>query len=102
MGFLFFKTNWDKKIRKLRISWDRARELALKKGGLYKKNTLLKLDQIEQNLRLLEERELGKVERARIAKEVEINLSEIKAILAMKKEELAAYLERQRPQAKNF
>jgi len=82
--FLF---GWNRKIRKLRKRWDRLREKALKKKQPLKGDILIKLDQIEQNLRILEERKVSRVERSRMAKEIEIDLEGIKAMVKMKEEE---------------
>ena len=73
-----------RRIRKLRKKWDREREKALKLNGPMRSNVLKKLDQIELNLRTLEEQRLHRVELARISKEVEIDLEEVKAILDAK------------------
>ncbi|NIO21403.1 MAG: hypothetical protein GTN76_11860 [Candidatus Aenigmarchaeota archaeon] len=82
--FLF---GWNRKIRKLRKRWDRLREKALKKKQPMKGDILTKMDVIEQNLRVLEERKVSRVERSRLAKEIEIDLEGIKAILKMKEDE---------------
>jgi DNA-binding transcriptional MerR regulator len=79
---------WGWKIRRLRKRWDRLREKSLRKEPAIRTVLLPKEDQIEQNLRILEERRLNRRERARIAKEVEIDLAEVKAILKSKPEEL--------------
>jgi len=84
--FLF---GWGRKVRKLRKRWDRLREKALKKGQPLKGDILLKLDQIEQNLRILEERKVSRIERSRLAKEIEIDLEGVKAMVKMKEEEYA-------------
>ena len=87
LGFLF---GWDRKIRKLRKKWDRAREKTLKKEDPLKRTLLTRLDNIENRLRILEEQHMSRHERARFAKEVEINLAEIEAMLKMKAEEFHA------------
>ena len=84
LGFLF---GWDRKVRKLRKKWDRSREKTLKKDGSLRSELLSRLDQIENHLRLLEERRLSRVDRARFAKEIEIALAEINEMLKMKPEE---------------
>jgi DNA-binding transcriptional MerR regulator len=61
----------------------------LKKKEPVKSKMLQKEDQIEQNLRLLEERVLHRVERARLLKELEIELAGIEAMVKSKEEELA-------------
>jgi len=88
LGALF---GWRRRIRKLRKKWDRLREKALKKEEPIRSTALGRLDQIENNLRMLEEQRLSRIDRARLAKEVEINLEEIKELLKSKPEELQAY-----------
>lgn len=85
LGFLF---GWSWKVRKLRKRWDRAREKALKKKGPLRRQILQRLDTIENSLRLIEEQPLNRVDRARLSKEVEIGIEEIKALLKAKPEEL--------------
>ena len=81
---------WGRRIRKLRKRWDRLREKSLKKDAKLRAIILPKEDQIEQNLRVLEERRLNRRERARLAKDIEIDLEEIKAMLKSKPEEISA------------
>lgn len=83
-NFLF---GWNRKIRKLRKKWDRAREKTLKKKDPLKGTLLSKLDLIENHLRMLEEQKMTRIDRARFYKEVAINLAEIKEMLKMKPEE---------------
>ncbi|MBN1896709.1 MAG: hypothetical protein JW789_03205 [Candidatus Aenigmarchaeota archaeon] len=78
LGFMFSSS---RKIRSLRKKWDRIREKTLKKSPEMRTTLLPKEDQIEQNLRILEERRLHHGERARLMKEVEIDLAEVKANL---------------------
>ncbi len=87
---LSFILGWNRKIRKLRKRWDRLREKTLKKEASVRARMLPKEDQIEQNLRILEERRLNRSERARLAKELEIDLAEIKSMVDAKPEELQA------------
>ena len=84
LGFIF---GHGRKIRKLRKRWDRLREKTLKKDSALRAQLLPKEDQIEQNLRILEERRMNRGERARLSKEVEIDLAEIKALLDSKPEQ---------------
>ncbi len=86
LGFIF---GWPRKIRKLRKRWDRLREKSLKKKGLVKKTALEKLDMIEQKLRTLEEQKITRLDRSRLAREIEIDLAEIKAMLQATPEEIA-------------
>ena len=91
LGFLF---GWRRRVRKLRKRWDRLREKSLKKKSVIRATALERLDSIENNLRILEERRLSRIERARIAKDVEISLDEVKALLKTKPEEFDAYRKR--------
>ena len=85
---IFGLFGWDYKIRKLRKRWDRCREKSLKKKNPERKILLEKLDGIETQLRPLEEQQLNRASKAKMAKEVEINLEEVKEILKAKDEEL--------------
>lgn len=76
---------WGWKIRRLRRRWDRLREKALKKSEPARAEILQKLDVIENKIRTLEEQQPGIVLRARLAKEVEIDLAEIDALLKERK-----------------
>ena len=84
MGLFF--TGWDRRIRKLRKRWDRTREKVLKRKGEEKRSLLEKLDQIESNLRLLEEKDLSRMDRIKVRKEVEIDLEEMIDTLNQKAE----------------
>ncbi len=85
-----FIFGWDRKIRKLRKRWDRLREKTLKKKGPLKSAMLARLDQVENNLRVLEERKsITRVERSRIAKEIEIDLEGLKELVKTKEDEYA-------------
>ncbi len=70
-----------RRVRKLRKRWDREREKALKLKEPLRSSVLKRLDQIELNIRTLEEQKLRREEMARIAKEVEIDLEETKAAM---------------------
>jgi hypothetical protein len=85
-GFLGF-FGFGRRVRKLRKRWDRLREKSLKKKQPLKGDILTKMDMVEQNLRILEERRVSRVERSRLAKEIEIDLEGIKAMVGMKEEE---------------
>ncbi|MFQ5648014.1 MAG: hypothetical protein ACE5FW_02150 [Candidatus Aenigmatarchaeota archaeon] len=91
MGFLGALFGWGRKVRKLRKRWDRLREKSLKAEEPVRSSALKKLDETENHLRMLEEQRLTRVDRARLAKEIEINLEEIKALLKSKPEEMRAY-----------
>lgn len=86
---------WNWRVRRLRKRWDRLREKSLKKEAGLRATLLPREDQIEQNLRILEERRLNRRERARLAKELEIDLEEVKALLQTKPEEIRAAAARQ-------
>lgn len=81
MGLLTLIFGWKWKVRRLRKRWDRLREKALKTDGNYKLYILEKLDKTENKLRTLEEQPINRIVRVRIAKEVEIELEEIKEML---------------------
>lgn len=85
LGFIF---GWPRKIRKLRKRWDRLREKSLKKKGMVKKTALEKLDMTEQKLRTLEEQKITRLDRSRLAREVDLDLTEIKTMLSLKQDEL--------------
>ena len=82
--WLPFFGGWDRKIRKLRKKWDREREKALRKKSDQRLEILSKLDTVEDKLKMLEERELTRVDKARIAKEVEIELAGVEAMMSGK------------------
>jgi len=86
LNFIF---GWPRKIRKLRKRWDRLREKSLKKKGLVKKAALEKLDMTEQKLKTLEEQRITRLDRSRLAREIEIDLAEIKAMLQATPDEIA-------------
>jgi ethanolamine utilization protein EutQ (cupin superfamily) len=91
MGLLTLFFGWKWRIRRLRKRWDRLREKALKKKGRMRAAVLERLDSTENDLRTLEEQRLNRVIRARMAKEVEIELEEVKAMLKSDMEELSEY-----------
>jgi DNA-binding transcriptional MerR regulator len=97
LGFIF---GWPRKIRKLRKRWDRLREKALKKKGLIKKTAMEKLDMTEQKLRTLEEQKITRLDRSRLAREVDLDLTEIKTMLSMKQEEFMQPYRQQVPMQK--
>ena len=74
----------------MRKRWDRCREKALTKKDPKKKMLLEKLDSTEDSLKSIEEQPLGRGARAKIAKEIEIELEEIKELL---KDDEESYLE---------
>jgi len=90
MGILQHILGWNWKVRGLRKKWDRLREKSLKKKNPVRAEVLKRLDAVTPNLTTLEEQKLSRVDRARISKEIEISLAEIKAILDTKPEELVA------------
>ena len=80
-------------MRRLRKRWDRLREHALKRHEPIRSQALSKLDACASNLSTLEEQHLNRLDRARIAKDVEIALAEIKELLRIKDKEYAAEAE---------
>lgn len=102
MGILSRILGWNYKVRKLRKKWDRMREKALKKKNPIRADALKRLDIITPNLTMLEEQKLSRIDRARISKDVEINLAEVKALLETKPEELVAAKEFKRMQQRGI
>jgi len=88
MGILSMILGWNWKVRRLRKRWDRLREKTLKKKNPVRQRSLKMLDAISPNLTTLEEQRLGRMDRARISKEIEISLAEVKALLDTKPGEL--------------
>lgn len=86
--FGFF--GWRTSVRRLRKRWDRAREKALRKKDPLRRMALEKLDAIQSNLIILEEQNLTRVDRVRLAKEVEIGIAEVRGLLESKPEEIEA------------
>lgn len=82
-----FFFGFDRKIRGLRKKWCKLRLKALKKSKEERNNLLNKLDDIEQQLIILEEQELTRIDRSRISEEIEKNLKEVEKLLKSKKEE---------------
>ncbi|MBU0898342.1 MAG: hypothetical protein KKB03_02130 [Nanoarchaeota archaeon] len=80
---------WNRRVRKIRRDWDRAREETLKKKGELRKILLKKLDLIEENIKLIEEQPLSRLNKRKIARGIEIDMEEIKTILEAKKDELS-------------
>ena len=91
MGFLGSLFGWERRVRKLRKKWDHLREKALKTKEPIRSTSLKRLDDVESNLRMIEEQRLSRIDRARLAKEVEISLEEIKELIKSKPEELRTY-----------
>ncbi len=91
MGIITFIFGWKWKIRRLRKRWDRLREKSLKKEEPIRTDILKKLDAIENNLRTLEEQKMNRILRAKISKEVEIDLAEVEALLKSRPEEYQYY-----------
>jgi hypothetical protein len=83
LGF-FFGWNW--RVRRLRRKWDRVREKSLKKKGQLRAELLARLDIVENQLRMMEEQRLTRLDRRRFYREVAVALAEIREILKMKEE----------------
>ena len=94
-GSLF---GWGRKIRKLRKRWDRLREKTLKKEPRMRAVLLSKEDQIEQSIAALEERRLTRAERARLARAVELDMAEVRAMLKEKPDEFQREMQPASPQ----
>ena len=77
-------------MRRLRKKWDRLREKSLKRNEPVRNMLLKRLDDTENNLRVLEEEALNRVARSRLMKEVEIELAEISILVKSKQEEIQA------------
>jgi len=90
MDILQHILGWNWKVRKLRKRWDRLREKALKKKNPVRNDMLKLLDVLAPNLTMLEEQKLSRADKARISKEIEIGLAEIKAMMDSKPEEVMA------------
>jgi len=98
MGILSHILGWNWRVRRLRKRWDRLREKSLRKKNPVRMQALERLDMIASNLSMLEEQRLSRIDRARISKELEINLEEAKAILEMKPGEVQAIQTKKRMQ----
>ncbi len=91
MGLLDFITPgfmWGWRVKGLRRKWDRLREKCLNRKKPLRDKLLEKLDTIENNLRTIEETSLNRVTAARLAREIELDLEEIKEILRSKDSEI--------------
>ena len=89
MGLLRLILGWNWKVRRLRKEWDRTREKSLTKKGDIRRLSLEKLDDIEHHLRILEEDlRLTRRDKERFAKEIEIDIAEVRGLLEMKSGEL--------------
>jgi hypothetical protein len=96
MGLLSLILGWNYRVRRLRKRWDRLREKSLKKHGIIRGEALKRLDLIENNIRTLEEQRLNRIVRVRMAKETEIGLAEVKALLKSSEDEFREYKASQR------
>ena len=90
MDLLRFIFGWNWKVRKLRKRWDRLREKTLKKKNPVRSQALTRLDNINSNLTTLEEQKLTRIDRARISKDVEISLEEVRELLKIKSKDMEA------------
>jgi len=75
---------WERRVRKLRKRWDRLREKADRKHGPLRTRALQRLDAINSSITTMEETQLSRIDRARMAKDAEISLEEVKELLKMK------------------
>ncbi|OYT43363.1 MAG: hypothetical protein B6U88_01255 [Candidatus Aenigmarchaeota archaeon ex4484_56] len=78
-----FFFGFEGKVRRLRKTWCKLRLRTLK---MKEKNVLNMLDDIDQQLRTLEEQELTRFDRSRILSEVEDSLKNVETALKSKKE----------------
>jgi len=76
---MFFGFDW--KIRRLRNRWNRLRNKALRQEKEKRIRLLEMLDDVENDLRVLEEQELTRVDRYRIMRNVENGLREVEISL---------------------
>jgi len=90
MDILRHILGWNWRVRRLRKRWDRLREKALKKKNPVRVEALKRLDVITPNLTTLEEQRLSRMDKARISKDVEISMEEVRVLLDTKPEEMAA------------
>lgn len=81
---------WNWKVQRTRRRWDRLRENALKKKGEVRMKALKELDDIEDNLRMLEEESLSRRDRTRMMREIEMKLANISDLLEQGEAWLAA------------
>lgn len=80
---------WGRRVRRIRRDWNHSRERALKKKNPLRQMILQKLDGIETSLIMIEERPVGRFERKRMARDIEIVLAEVKVLLKTKEEDYA-------------
>lgn len=85
---------WNRRVRKIRREWDKYREKSLSRKRNVRNILLKKLDTIEERVRMIEEEHLPRFTRGRMAKEVEIDLEEIKIMLDTKDEEFLSEIEK--------
>ena len=81
-----FPFGFDWKLKNLRKKWCKLRLKALKMEKEERKTFFDMLDDVEQELRTLEEEELTRADRARILERVENGLKEIEEIIKPRKE----------------
>jgi len=79
---------WGRHVRRIRRDWNHAREKALKKKMPVRKMLLERLDRIEEKVKMIEEQPLPRFTRKKVAKDVEIDLEEIKTLIKTKEEYL--------------
>jgi len=81
-----FPFGFDWKLKNLRKKWCKLRLKVLKMEKEERKTLFDMLDDVEQELRTLEEEELTRADRARILERVETGLKEIEETLKPRKE----------------
>jgi hypothetical protein len=78
---------WNWRIRRLRKSWDRTRERALKiKDQAKRKDILQKLDTIENNIKVLEEEDTNTMVKGKLVGEARKDLDTIADMISMQRE----------------
>jgi repressor of nif and glnA expression len=79
---LFFGFTW--RLKRLRNRWNKLRKKALGQEKNKKGKLLNMLDDVENDLRVLEEQELTRKDRNKIIKKVEDGLKEVEIVLKSK------------------
>jgi hypothetical protein len=81
MDLLGLILGWNWKLQRTRRRWDRLREHALERKGRVRHHALKELDDIEDNLRMLEEERLSRRDRTRMLREIQMELSNIEDVI---------------------
>ncbi len=85
MGLFWFLTpegQFRRRLNNTRKKWDRLREKVIRKNYDSKSNLLQKLDSIEQDIKVLEEKDTMSIwEKRKIVSQVETGLEEVKDMI---------------------